>query len=138
HPRELHSLAAEKSILCAILLDNSAVAKVAGLRTGHFYDKVCGYIYQAMVELHSSGSPIDPVTIEAKLTADGIKSINLSNISELVTACGVPSNIQSYIDIVMGFHREREFRLNLYSALHNAAGTEDLTSRVKTILDSGP
>ena len=63
-----HDLNAERAVLGAMLLDNPQLDVVLGvLRPDDFYSDANRRIFEAMVALHGTRSPIDSVTLRAQL-----------------------------------------------------------------------
>jgi replicative DNA helicase len=60
-----HNLAAEESLLGAMLLSKDAIAAATevGLAGDDFYKPAHGHIYTAICGLYSRGEPVDPVTV---------------------------------------------------------------------------
>ena len=60
-----HNLAAEESLLGAMLLQKDAIAAATevGLSGDDFYKPAHGHIYTAICGLYSRGEPVDPVTV---------------------------------------------------------------------------
>ena len=68
-----HDLEAEQSVLGAILQDPAALAKVLELiDPPDFYRENHGQIYQAALNLFSTGEPIDNITLAAELERTGV------------------------------------------------------------------
>ena len=68
-----HDLEAEASVLGSILLDRSALDRIASnLEPDDFYRENNGHIYRAMLRLAAAGEPIDNVTMAAELTKMGV------------------------------------------------------------------
>lgn len=72
-PRGLHTpaqdLAAEQSVLGAMLLSKDAIAEVVEvLRGGDFYRPTHESIFDAIVDLYGRGEPADAVTVADRLT----------------------------------------------------------------------
>jgi replicative DNA helicase len=68
-----HSLEAEQSVLGAILIDQEAASVVVGLlKPNHFYRESHRQIYEAMLTLYASSSPIDLITLSDALTQKGV------------------------------------------------------------------
>lgn len=66
------NLAAEQSLLGAMLLSRDAITEVVeGLRIQDFYRPAHRTVYEAILELFNSGAPVDPVTVLDKLTKSG-------------------------------------------------------------------
>lgn len=96
-------LAAEESVLGAILLDNLAIEKVASwLRAQDFYKRNHEDVYKACLDLHISGEPVDLITVANRLeqmqvlTRMGGRAF-VASLSE-----GVPTaaNIEHYAKII--------------------------------------
>ena len=63
-----HNIDAEQSVIGAMLIDSETILNLAGILRGEdFYQPSYGILYDAMVELYLSGSPVDQVTLSAKL-----------------------------------------------------------------------
>ena len=57
-------LVAEQSVIGAMIMDANAITVAADILTGDdFYDRNYGTIYETMLEMRNSGSPVDPVTL---------------------------------------------------------------------------
>jgi replicative DNA helicase len=92
---------AEQEVLGAILLDNSAIAKI-DLTTEDFYKKSHSILYRAMLSLHTDNTPIDLITICEILKKDGtLEQIGgISYLSTLVSLTPTAANIKVHADIV--------------------------------------
>jgi hypothetical protein len=68
-----HDLEAEEAALGAMLLSRASIEDVLGigLNGGDFYKPANGHIFNAVVELHTSGQEVDPITVAAKLKEHG-------------------------------------------------------------------
>ena len=67
-----HDIAAEQSVLGAMLLSKDAIADVVEvLREGDFYRPVHQIVYSAILDLYGRGEPADAVTVAADLTKNG-------------------------------------------------------------------
>lgn len=98
---------AEASILGAILLRNEAVSVVDTLSPEDFYDPRNRAVFQAIRELEAKGLPIDPVTVEDRLAANGVEAVTLGYLSDLVGVVPTADNIGYYGDIVTGHSQIR-------------------------------
>ncbi|MEY2417708.1 MAG: replicative helicase [Actinomycetota bacterium] len=69
-----HDLAAETSLLGAMLLSPNAIGAAAEvhLTAGDFYKPAHGHIYEAIEALYHRGEPADPVTVSDELHRDGL------------------------------------------------------------------
>jgi replicative DNA helicase len=64
-----HNLEAEESLLGSMMLSREAItaAVEARLETSDFYKPAHGAIFEAALELHTKGEPVDPVTVAEEL-----------------------------------------------------------------------
>jgi replicative DNA helicase len=98
-----HSLEAERSVLGAMMQDASAVMLAVELLTADdFYAPTHRELYSAMRALHTSGSPVDLVTVDSELsrrgTLEGIGgTAYLVEVSQYVPTT---ANVRAYITIV--------------------------------------
>jgi replicative DNA helicase len=68
-----HNLAAEESLLGAMLLSRDAVSSAVELvDADDFYKPAHGHIYEAIASLFSAGEPVDPVTVGEELNRAGL------------------------------------------------------------------
>jgi Replicative DNA helicase len=68
-----HNLEAEQSVLGAILMDESNIARAEELLSPHdFYRGAHKEIYEAMLDLHNERKPIDTVTLINSLRNRGV------------------------------------------------------------------
>lgn len=68
-----HNLAAEESLLGAMLLSREAVAAATDVaRAEHFYKPAHGHIFDAIATLYSAGEPADPITVAEELNRAGL------------------------------------------------------------------
>ena len=67
-----HDLQAEKSVLGAVMIDNSAIVLIAEfLKAAHFYVREHQLIYNSMITLFEKQQPIDIITVKDQLQSDG-------------------------------------------------------------------
>lgn len=105
------SIAAEQSVLGAILIDKNAIVEVAGfLRPEHFYDDRHAAIFAAILELYEERRPIDILTLTEKLKAKKkYKDIGGSGyLSELTGIVPTSANIEEYGRMIRELHAKRE------------------------------
>lgn len=103
-------LDAEKSILGAILIDNSAISTVAEfLREDHFYRREHQIIYGACISLFEKQQPIDVVTLKNQLTHDGnLKSMGgQAYLSDLINSVPTSAYVEHYAAIVKNHYTKR-------------------------------
>lgn len=88
-----HDLDAEASVLSAILCQPGALDRIlpTGLLPRHFFSDANSLVYQAAVELHTSGARLDEVSVLGQITDSGHRDRvgGSSYIADLVT--GVPA-----------------------------------------------
>ncbi|HUY53314.1 MAG TPA: replicative DNA helicase [Candidatus Dormibacteraeota bacterium] len=97
------SLDAESSLLGAILIDSEAIVKVAdSVKQDDFYDEKNQHIYQAIVNLYDSHTPIDVLTLSNKLREMGFFEAigGASYLTELTNYVPTASNVHEYAEIV--------------------------------------
>jgi replicative DNA helicase len=101
-----HNLEAEQSVLGCMLIDNDAtIAPFSGLSEADFYSPVHKIIYNAMRVLVEKQTPVDFVTLSARLSSTGVMD-NVGGIDYLTTLNDiVPSsaNLRHYIEILKKF-----------------------------------
>ena len=107
HPVGLHAppqdLAAEQSVLGAMLMSKDAIADVVEvLRGGDFYRPAHETLFDAVVDLYGRGEPVDPVTVADHLTKRGqlLKLGGAPYIHDLLSAVPLAANAGFYADIV--------------------------------------
>jgi len=98
-----HSLEAEQSVLGALLLDKDAILKVADILTPTaFYQDSHRVIYEAMLQLFESRSPIDVLSVSERLKTSG--ELERLGGTQVLTSLvnGVPSaaHVQHYAKLV--------------------------------------
>ena len=94
---------AEESVLGAMIADREAVVTVSEiLQKEDFYYEQCGTLFEAMLDLFREGREIDPVTLQAKLTARTLPEsfASVEYINALVAAVPTTVNVKEYADIV--------------------------------------
>jgi len=98
-----HNLAAEESLLGAMLLSRDAVSAASLVcAAGDFYKPAHGHIYDAILSLHSQGEPADPVTVSDELRRAGLLDAIGGPATLVSLQAGTPatSNAASYAKIV--------------------------------------
>jgi hypothetical protein len=94
---------AEQSVLGAVLLDNSAMAKAMELLVEeNFYRTSHRKIYRAMLELSDVGEVIDQITLTERLKAQGEIEVvgGAAYLAELVQSVASSANIRYHCKIV--------------------------------------
>ncbi|HEX7017890.1 MAG TPA: replicative DNA helicase [Patescibacteria group bacterium] len=98
-----HDLAAEASVLGAILIDPNAIVQVADvLRSDSFYDPAHQVVYEAMTELYDKREPIDAVTLANQLKKKSMltKAGGSAAIAELTNTVSTAANVVQYAQLV--------------------------------------
>ena len=87
-----HSMEAERSILGAAMLDESALVDVAEkVNPADFYSKAHGEIFAAILELHKNNSPVDSLTVSEELSKRG----SLDMVGGRAFVAGLASDVPS-------------------------------------------
>lgn len=134
-----HSLEAEKSVLGSLLLDRDAVITVAEfLSAEHFYDERHQMIYEAIVSLFESRTPIDLLTVTENLKKQkDLKRVGGAGyLSDLVNNVPTAAHVEHYAKIV----KEHATKRRLMSAasklfdmsLDEGIAVEELLDKAET------
>ena len=94
-----HSIEAEQSVIGAMLMDADAITVASEQITGEdFY----GSLFDAMVELHNEGKPVDLVTLRNRLQEKNVppEIYSLEYIRDIMTAVPTSANVKYYANIV--------------------------------------
>lgn len=92
---------AEQSVLGAVLLDQSCLAKVAQhLKEDDFYLRQHRVIYRAMVDIWNRNGSIDAVTLSEQLGADLEAVGGYAYIAQIAQTLPTTQHLDAYIDIV--------------------------------------
>lgn len=98
-----HSIEAEQSVIGSMIMDHEAVIVASEiLRPEDFYRPDHEQIYGAIMELYTSGSPIDLITIQDKLVQKGVLEQvgGISYLAELGSIVPTSAHIKEYAKIV--------------------------------------
>ena len=112
------ALDAEQSLLGGLMLDKSAIFKIADfLIVPDFYKQAHQEIYRAMLEIFEKGGPIDVLTVSTRLTEKNLLETTggASYLTELVNAVPTASHVLDYAKIV----RKKRILRDLISASHD-------------------
>jgi len=96
-------LVAEQSVIGAMIMDANAITVAADILTGDdFYDRNYGTIFETMLEMRNSGSPVDPVTLQAKLKEKDVppEISSLEFLIDMRDDALTPVNTKHYATIV--------------------------------------
>ncbi len=125
-----HSLEAEQSVIGSMIIDGEAIVTASELISADdFYNRQYGILFEAMVELNDSGSPVDMVTLQNKLKEKDVppEVSSLEFVRELMAAVPTSANIRYYANIVAEKSMLRRLiRLNEEIANTCYAGKESL------------
>ena len=100
-----HDLEAERAVIGAMLVSETAVAAVAERLTPEdFYSEVHRIIYTAMMRLYSRGEPIDQLTLtnELRSVGDFDKVGGRAYVFQIVESVPTAANASRYAEIVRG------------------------------------
>ncbi len=128
-----HNLDAERSVLGAVLVDNSAMnVAQQRLRAGDFYRDAHRRIFGAMVQLSERGQAIDLVTIKEELARGGHLEAAGGAAALAALTDGVPrsSNIEHYAAIVKDKAVLREMIEASSRIIENCFAAEEDATRV--------
>ncbi|WP_433943393.1 replicative DNA helicase [Paenibacillus sp. SN-8-1] len=105
-----HDLAAECSVIGAILIDPDTFEHAQALDPKAFFRKEHQIIFERMTELVEESLPIDMVTLSSRLQDHGeLQDIgNVSYLSKLAHAVPTTANIESYVAVVQDKYLLRE------------------------------
>lgn len=127
-----NDLAAEQSVIGAMLLDANAIMTAADILTGDdFYNKQYGVLFETMLELRNAGAPVDPVTLQAKLKEKDVppEVSNLEFLIDMRDDAITPVHVKQYATIVYEKSILRKMiRINEEIASTCYAGKENMES----------
>lgn len=98
-----HSIEAEQSVLGSMIMDHDAVIVASEiLIPSDFYRPDHAQIFGAIMELYTTGNPIDLITIQDKLVQRGVLEQvgGLAYIAELASSVPTSAHIKQYAKIV--------------------------------------
>lgn len=112
-PEALH---AEQSVLGAVLIDTTAIDRIASLRPEHFASDVHRAIYQAALDCAEDDGIVDIVAVGERLRANGQDERIFGYLAQL--AQNVPSalNVSRYAELVLERSTERALLAALVEA----------------------
>ncbi len=123
-----HSFEAEKSIIGAILLDNSVLDNIVKeLESKMFFNTTNREIYRSMIELYKKGDSIDSITILSNLQSRKIEPIDEIYLIECSNFVSSPININSHTQIVIETYMLR-CSLNVSSNIQSSVEEQSKTS----------
>ncbi|MBE6024024.1 MAG: replicative DNA helicase [Cellulosilyticum sp.] len=98
-----HSIEAEQSVLGSMIMDHDAVIVASEiLIASDFYRPDHGQIFAAIMELYTTGNPIDLITIQDKLVQKGVLEQvgGLAYLADLASSVPTSAHIKQYAKIV--------------------------------------
>lgn len=127
-----NSLEAEQSVIGSMIMDQDAIVTAMEiLLQEDFYHKQYGILFDAMIELYSSGQPVDLVTLQNKLKEKDVPQevSSLEFVGELVRAVPTSANVKYYCKIVKENSMKRKL-IRVTEEIENEcyAGKESLES----------
>ena len=123
-----HDLAAECSVLGAVLIKPEVIEHVDGLQPEVFYHAGHQIIFRRMLELANDGDPIDLVTLTSRLKDNGeLEDIGgVTYLSRLAHSVPTAENIESYVSAVKNKHLLREIIHTAQTQIAAASSGEDV------------
>jgi len=130
-----HDLAAEKTVLGALLIDPKAIHQISSrLQSADFYDSIYGKIYTACLELQAAARPIDYLTLANHLAND--KQIDAIGgtafLAGLAESVPTASHIEHYATIVHDLATRRALVAAGQSITNFAHTEQSLTTAVES------
>lgn len=127
-PEMPHDLAAECSVLGAILINPEVYEYVETLVPNAFYRAEHRIIFNRMLELAEEGQPIDLVTLSSRLQDHKeLEDIGgVSYLSKLAHSVPTTANIESYVASVHNKFMTREFIRSSMAGIQAAMAGEDI------------
>ena len=127
-----NSLEAEQSVIGSMIMDQDAIVTAMEiLLQEDFYHKQYGILFDATIELYSSGQPVDLVTLQNKLKEKDVPQevSSLEFVGELVRAVPTSANVKYYCNIVKENSMKRKL-IRVTEEIENEcyAGKESLES----------
>ena len=117
-----HSVEAERSVIGSMLMDKDAITTASEIvNSDDFYQPQYGMLFDAMVELHNEGSPVDLVTLQDKLKEKDLppELTSIEFIRELMLDIPTSANVKSHANIV----REKAVLRRLIKVTEGIANT---------------
>lgn len=98
-----NSVDAEKSVIGSMLMDRDAITIASEILLGEdFYIKQNEILFDAMVELHNEGKPVDLITLQNRLKEKDIppEISSMEFVKELLNSVPTSANVKYYANIV--------------------------------------
>lgn len=106
-----NSIEAEKALLGSVMIRGEAMHEIAdAVSSQSFYSNQHRQIWEAILDLHSKNSPVDVLTVSARLKEkDQLESIGgMAALTELINIVPSSTNVVHYADIVEKKHILRD------------------------------
>ncbi len=110
-----NSLEAEQSVVGAMIIDKDAIQIASEIITGDdFYNRQLGMLFEAMVELHKEGTPVDGITLQNHLKEKNAppQVYDMNYILGMAEAVPTSANVKFYAEIV---HEKSKLRELIHS-----------------------
>ncbi|MBP5304298.1 MAG: replicative DNA helicase [Lachnospiraceae bacterium] len=98
-----HSPEAEQSVIGSMIMSEDAIDIAAEKITGEdFYHRQYGVLFDAMVELHTEGKPVDLITLQNRLQEKDVppELAGIDAIREIMEIVPTSANVRQYAEIV--------------------------------------
>ncbi|WP_408069544.1 replicative DNA helicase [Butyrivibrio sp. JL13D10] len=110
-----NSLEAEQSVVGAMIIDKDAIQVASEIISGDdFYNRQLGMLFEAMVELHKEGTPVDGITLQNRLKEKNAppQVYDMNYILGMAEAVPTSANVKFYAEIV---HEKSKLRELIHS-----------------------
>lgn len=115
----MNRLDAEKAVIGCLLANNRAFENITELEPHHFMLPEHVTIYRAIYLMLTKGSPVDPITLMARLESKGqLEEVGgLGYLTEISTGSFSIANISNYANIVLNEYRRSELKSLCFDAI---------------------
>ncbi|WP_026509628.1 MULTISPECIES: replicative DNA helicase [unclassified Butyrivibrio] len=110
-----NSLEAEQSVVGSMIIDKDAIQVASEIISGDdFYNRQLGMLFEAMVELHKEGTPVDGITLQNRLKEKNAppQVYDMNYILGMAEAVPTSANVKFYAEIV---HEKSKLRELIHS-----------------------
>ena len=118
-----NSLEAEQSVVGAMLIDRDAIQIASEMISkDDFYNQQLGMLFEAMVELHQEGTPVDNVTLQNRLKEKNAppQIYNMDYILNMASSVPTSANVKYYAEIVLEKSKRRELIHSCQDIINNS------------------
>lgn len=98
-----HNIEAEQSVIGSMVINREAIVIASEIISGEdFYNRQYGVVFEAMVELHEEGKPVDIVTLQDRLKEKDVPTevSSLEFMRDIITAVPTSAHVKYYAGIV--------------------------------------